>query len=675
MCQNSNNNVSDIAAYRTTGTAYGKRLAPAAFFRSFQVVAHNLAAVMSSRRHPLAQRSILKDLCRHAMTNTTFRNHGHLCLLFGSAARGEPADDLDLLLLVDAPDYWHVYERQWEAGLALDINIASREWLEYAGLDIEWGYCLCESYVLKASSYELEEKWRKAIIKYRSRTETEKRVCAHISSFEGLITASEKAFRSGRPLLGRLLAHEGIRCVGMAVIERYGMRVFSHRSFISEVRHSCNRADISSRISETVVRALCGSRYNSLQEACSAYTKIRYDLSSVLRSLDCRYDLDYSIDAPRKSRIEALKRLPICDCSRYFENYLRTISSTEWLPSIPDIEAGICSGKQIASTIRTQNIPLGSVPTSGHTDPKTANRIIPTKSRVPGARWIEKKSHRLKVILSTGGCKTPSCVFCSLPQFGRARERVSPPETVRELLRRFHPQHLVLYNDGSLLNPAEVSPVELRATYDVIRDFKVKSLTFESIPRFVTEDRIREAFDRSCVKMLTIGMGYQCVGDYIAMSRLGRPDADSMFDRAIDVVQEAGGAVRLYLLWNYKAVPIDDWSSVLRRSLHWAIGRHVESVTICPYVSRHRSVSPKSQNAASFCLLFTTLRKFKQETQSSIEVSIPKSPSCGAGYEYEYGDCPECVAAVKKYGWSDCQHLVHGCRTRASLMAQSKLAL
>src|SRR6185369_12137917 len=121
---------------------------------------------------------------------------------------------------------------------------------------------------------------------------------------------------------------------------------------------------------------------------------------------------------------------------------------------------------------------------------------------LPGVRWCELVGGRLKLILATGGCRTPTCAFCSLPRYGASLGRADPVRAVAEALARHRPKELALYNDGSLLDPRELSPEELAAICREIAAHGVARLAIESTPRFVTRQSLTELAARSGVESL-----------------------------------------------------------------------------------------------------------------------------------------------------------------------------
>jgi len=278
---------------------------------------------------------------------------------------------------------------------------------------------------------------------------------------------------------------------------------------------------------------------------------------------------------------------------------------------------------------------------------------VPLLNAMPGARWVEFTNGRLKVVLNTGGCKTASCRFCSLPRFGRQAVNTDPVSTVRRALEEHRPRALAVYNDGSLLNPAEVATPDLWRLCDEIRTHGILSLWIESIPRFVLADIVIEVKRRAGVSRLVVGMGFQCAGDHVAQGVLGRPDPDSRFEDAVNCLHESGAQARFYLLWGFPLPSGVSWVELLRNSLQWAVDHKVDTVTICPFVTSRESdhgEQPLCQLRA--CLEFwSSLRRAETE----IEVSLSDRVSCAVGSTPSA--CHACLRALKEGRW-DSQELL-----------------
>jgi hypothetical protein len=585
-------------------------------------------------RQPVELRAALRNSLRALQR---IAEADFLLLLFGSLGRGEQSQDLDLLVVIRGEYPAFRYRRVHLAGIQCDLNIATLGWLREAPGDAEWGYWLTESYLLAARGLEIEAAWLESANRYWSPRVRDRRLRLRLALLRKLVTAATHANDSDRPLAARCLTHEAARLLANVIIEETGRRPFSHRSLVGGLLRGLRQLDVSPAVGWNVLRALLGGFALPRSRARETYIELRVRLSAVLRSLPI--SSGYSPARNQEERLTALVDLAIGPEANCLERILKPVaagfSEGSWVEeSLGAINAVVEKGqsfRQSKATVRYR--------------PATAPMPPGTMAQVDGARWLEMTGKRLKVIVNTGGCKTPSCTFCALPKYGQRLPVRGLAATVRDVLETYGPDELAVYNDGSLLNPAEVSREERLAMCAVIREHHVSALTIESIPRFVHPGVIREMLFASGVGELTVSMGLQCVSDSVAVSRLGRPDVDAHFDRAVDVVVGAGAKVRLYVLWNPPLSSEIDRVRLFSDSLRWTLRRPIHRVTVCPWIDP----SPAGGSVSSdLCGLLRELCRLIRPIQASravVDVSLPARPSCAS---LSSDHCPKCAALLRE---------------------------
>jgi len=551
-------------------------------------------------------------------------------LLFGSLGRGERARDLDLLVVADEPEVEHAYQRLSIDARQVDLNVATRGWLGTVWEDPEWGYCLSEAYLLGHPPRALEMAWETAVLKYNQPRHRRRCARSHVDLAGRLFEVSIAASRSGQDAAACLLAHEALRLASMPLIECFGRRVYSHQSFFDEVRDSARRAGITGAATREVLRAL-GQRDDPDP---GSYVAIRRSISTVMRGLH-----GYDVSLPRERRIEALIALShgtnVLDEAAKSAALLDRFPCPEWLP------AGYAQAVRISSEAMERHERLARLASSSR--PRDHHLETPVRSSTPGARWVDASGDRLKIILATSGCQTPTCVFCTLPLYGRQTEPAASVAVVGRLVREHRPRRLSLYNDGSLLNPAELSPKQLREIVELAISSEVRVLDVETVPRFVTRDRIADLATAG-FESVSVAMGLQTSEDWLAVGLLGRPDPLAIFERALSVLRECQVSARLYLLWGHGVVSTADWEGSLRSSLAWASARAVERVTICPYVSPAADTPP----GPTLCELRRQLAAFSPGDMV-VDVSLAETPSCGVA---NLPGCIPCATALRSGQYS-----------------------
>ena len=487
---------------------------------------------MQSFFDPMSARRQIKDTFNREPINNLI---GENCVvfLFGSIARGEPGKDIDLLIVFFDEAYWHLY-RKIGSHTKIDLNLASSSWMKSKSNDVEWGYCLSEAVIVFSSSEVIENEWFNLVTRYMKPRALETRINSHASDFKRLLDSAQNAINLRRQLLASYCSHEAMRSAGKSIIEKFGTRVFSHTTFVPEVLQGCQRAGISLDLIYTFLKGLTGES-DQIDNISGCYANLRRNISLVLRSISDTNNSIYDISSNWGKRCSMIEYATHSSDGDAFESSFNERNAQLWLPPFGAVIEAADAANSIIKRA-SDNPKTDEAPIFPRIDLTPSSRIfsssldnlsqIPQLNSIDGARWIQMKDSRLTIILNTGGCRTASCNFCSLPLYGRALERVNPLETVKHALSENQPKYVALYNDGSILNDLELSHNELLYICDEFSNFHIKGLWIDSLPRYVRLPFIRMIKERSNVEELIVGVGMQVLGNSIAMKKLGRPDPD-----------------------------------------------------------------------------------------------------------------------------------------------------
>lgn len=526
-------------------------------------------------------------------------------LLFGSAARGETASDIDIVVLVEQGlEPIHEYERLQINGIALDLNVVDAEWLDRASLDLEQSYWLSESYAVFAKSEVWLARWVKAANMYWTIEAVKRRRGQFADLIGSYADASRSAFRLGLERVSRVAAHEAARAYVCDLMDQDGVATHSHRIVARGLQSTLEKAPPHLRVH--LEKSLSNDSYSS-----GDYQAVRRALSAFRRAPSTLQVL-----GPRSLHSHSLAAAALGQMLNVQGAEIEALLSHSDLDNVLPGEFP----SQLTRALAYTSLEL-------HAERRSIEELsVPVRGNISGARWVERNADRLKVIVNTGGCKTPTCRFCSLPQFARRLSRREPAEVVRAALSLHDVSGLSLYNDGSFLNEAEISAEDRRLLCGAIMERRIRSLTIESAPRFVTEGKLREVRAWSGVSQLVVAMGLQTTGSWTAAHLLGRPDVDAVFSFAIDEIHAADAAVRLYLLHGYGR-DFTFWDQRLVESVEWAGARGVERVSICAYVDP----SGAPVDNAHIAHLEAVIRTLPVAEGMALELVGRGLASCGSG--------------------------------------------
>ncbi|WP_432737408.1 hypothetical protein [Maridesulfovibrio sp. FT414] len=608
------------------------------FFEEIENVKHKCMNPYSFRDH-------IRKIYNKFYENGFLENRKHMLLLFGSVARCEDSKDVDLILVLDEFEGFHRYERISLERISFDFNVVSHKWLKNANSDVEWGLCLSESFIVGTNSDNLEDSWRKSLQDYMKHDAQISRMELHKSFYLELRDAYRRLSSTTASYVTRFIAHEAVRCACSGMIELYGKRIFSHRTFISEIQNCLDRAGVDKEKSSIIIEGL--KVFSNGKSQGDEYIALRTSLSKFIRESDKHKFYTYDPSDRKEIKVHKLSEISVVENLDEGDRILQLYCSDSVLPSKDKLEKAIslvgdilaCSISKVRSCWEYQKEQKQFFINT------ISKENFPSMSSFYGARWVDFKENRLKVILSTGGCKTASCNFCYLPYFAKQLPKAEPADVLAKTIDKYKPHAIAVYNDGSILNPSEINSQKFDKILRIIKLGNITSLTFESVPRFVNKSILKKIISESGVKTFQLAMGMQCLGDWLAVKRLGRPDCDVVYERAIDLIHDAGAKTRVYLMWGLPLYSNISQSSLLVESVEWLKERNVNLITICPYVApvdaKHNDVA----SGSSLCELVKCVNDLPVDFKNIIKFSFYEVPSCGMSYIGQ--GCESCYVTLK----------------------------
>lgn len=179
--------------------------------------------------------------------------------------------------------------------------------------------------------------------------------------------------------------------------------------------------------------------------------------------------------------------------------------------------------------------------------------------------------------------------MCPLPDEAVPRGiEVSTSHWMRQLESVLSPSSpvdiLTLYHNGNFFCDREV-PVERRAAlYDYVRQTQVSTLVVESLPQFVTQDRLAHAarhlrFDQR----MEVAIGLQSFDAFLRETVLASPCSASAMDQALTALARHGWRAQVFLMFQMPFLTPQEaaWAlerSILQTQARWGIAEP----TVCP---------------------------------------------------------------------------------------------
>lgn len=517
--------------------------------------------------------SILVSQCRREPPP-----NGALILVFGSLSFccDARASDIDVIVVDPNSESDHSYFALAFDQAIIDLNICSATWLRDSWKDRGWGYWISTSRIVSCShDYSLEHTWMNAVNLYHSPNAVVSRWKEMKCDLDHLIAAATEAERNGWSALTRLYQHEVARLACLMICDRGSRRIYSKSTFVEDTRCAAASLGIED-LAMTILRHLSVGDSGFQGAQIDGFKSLRLCLSRFYRDSVELAKHGYTKAGHEKDRLAALSSIAFTPEAQYLDQTCMTSSFYHMLYAGPQPElfhAAIRAADSAAPVKRkamSQRLANCSRP--------------PEMSPVPGIRWVERRNDRVKIVLQTGGCRAGACSFCGLPAFGRMA-RYDDTIVLSAIRKTIVPQdrHVSVYNDGSFLDPREVSDYLCDGIVEHLKDCSVRRLDIESLPRFVLQRRHERILSIGSFEEVWLAMGLQTIGDWMAVERLGRPDCDALFVRAIEILRSVGIRTRIYLLYGFGTYGKAFWMNRLRESLDWCRHQSVSRVTVCEF--------------------------------------------------------------------------------------------
>lgn len=196
---------------------------------------------------------------------------------------------------------------------------------------------------------------------------------------------------------------------------------------------------------------------------------------------------------------------------------------------------------------------------------------------------------RLRVILRSNGCSTPTCIMCPFPNeaLDPSLVKITSIQYLEQLKQalKIHPfpQIISIYNDGSFFADRELPNAARLHIYSLIKKIGCSHLMVESIPAFITEKKLQEAQNTLGEKVkLIVGIGLQSASDEIRKWCIRTPVNKENFLRAHKLLHRFGYETKSYLMFKPPFLLEEEAITDAVESATWLYQNGVEDITLCP---------------------------------------------------------------------------------------------
>ena len=190
------------------------------------------------------------------------------------------------------------------------------------------------------------------------------------------------------------------------------------------------------------------------------------------------------------------------------------------------------------------------------TIPEDANLSAPQSARDDQVLLGDKMVRRRRIVLLTPMCSAATCLMCPLPN--EALDSKRRPITPEEISAQFDSvmedgqdadfELLTLYTNGNFFADAEVPPVSRKHMYKLFKESKAEFLLVESLPQFLSKEKMEEAKNIIGDKKLIVAIGLQSASDLTRAISVNTTTTRESFERAYALLKEFDFMIQAFLM-------------------------------------------------------------------------------------------------------------------------------
>lgn len=197
---------------------------------------------------------------------------------------------------------------------------------------------------------------------------------------------------------------------------------------------------------------------------------------------------------------------------------------------------------------------------------------------------------RKKVILMTPGCSIPTCTMCPFTNENRyglqGSANIPLEQQVHDVLavRDDEPPYevLALYNDGSFFAPREVPDDVQLHIGRLVSQSRVRELVVESLPQFITRNRM-EKFVASLGEVhLQVGIGLQSATPFVREVCVNTSFSNQCFEQAIEILASLKVTPKIYIMIKPPFLTEEEGVIDTLHSIEYVLRLGIRDITLCP---------------------------------------------------------------------------------------------
>lgn len=167
-----------------------------------------------------------------------------------------------------------------------------------------------------------------------------------------------------------------------------------------------------------------------------------------------------------------------------------------------------------------------------------------------------KTLRRKRIVLLARGCSVATCTMCPLPNEALDPKRcsITPQQVIQQFEASFvnddinNYDVITIYNNGNFFVDIELDPIVRAHIYSRICASSASILVVESLPQFITRNKLDEAKRYLGEKRIAAAIGLQSSNDLIRELAINSTCTKGAFEQAIAVLEEYGYIAIAFLM-------------------------------------------------------------------------------------------------------------------------------
>lgn len=167
-----------------------------------------------------------------------------------------------------------------------------------------------------------------------------------------------------------------------------------------------------------------------------------------------------------------------------------------------------------------------------------------------------KKAKRKRIVLFSKGCSVATCSMCPLPNeaLNPKTNNLTEDNLINQIKNSFKNDNinnydqLTIYNNGNFFSDAEIPQKVRDFIYNLVTTSNIKYLVVESLPQFITLEKLSQAKNILQNKKLIVAIGLQSSNDLIREKAINSTCTRSYFEKSLLLLKQYDFEALVFLM-------------------------------------------------------------------------------------------------------------------------------